>query len=99
MLLGANLECDLRQALLFVSVSSGKLVKQQWWLEITGRPWGLPCVYRDQSVPGSPWGWTGVSFGPCLCFGKFSFALIHVSSALSLHDRAEHGMWNLGRGT
>lgn len=50
MLLGANLECDLRQAWLFVSVSFGKLVKQQWCLEILGKPLRLLFVYRDQSV-------------------------------------------------
>jgi len=50
MLLGANLECDLRQVWFFVSVSFGKLVKQQWWLEIPGKPWRLLCGYGDQSV-------------------------------------------------
>lgn len=47
MLLGANLECDLRQAWLFVSISFGKLVKQQWWLEVPGKPQEVAvCVLR-----------------------------------------------------
>lgn len=43
MLLGANLECGLRHAWLFVCVSFGKLVKQQWWLGILGKPLGFLC--------------------------------------------------------
>lgn len=43
MLLGANLECDLRHAWLFVCFSFGKLVKQQWWLGIPGNLLGLLC--------------------------------------------------------
>lgn len=89
MLLGANLECDLRQAWLFVSVSFGKLqVVEQWWwqLKFPFKPQRWLCVYRDQSGPG--WGWIGASCGPCLCFEKLALPctpLFHLFS----HERVE----------
>lgn len=84
MLLGANLECDLRHAWLFVCVSFGKLVKQQWWLGIPGKPLRLLCpdLCEDGQLSALDLAFVLENY----------FALL-----LSFHGRAECGMWELGQ--